>query len=304
MSEEKKTKKISKAERSTPNLKKSDPPTTGHSWDGIEEFDNPDPSWLRYLFYLTLFFCIGYWILYPSFPAQHNDGALELSQYDELNKSFDELNKKRSAYLADFRKASFKDILKDDRLLQFALVGGKSAFHNNCSVCHGVGGRGNKGYPNLTAGSWLWGGTPEDIYQTIQFGIRSGHEETRDSQMAAFGRDGILTKEEIELLVDYVMHLREGADSASPAHKLFMENCASCHGDKGQGGRDFGAPALNDAIWLYGGDRETIFDVIHNGRQGVMPYWHGKLDDDTIKQLAIYVHQLGGGEQSKVSYDK
>ena len=296
MAEEIKKRKTSKAAKSSPALKKSDPKTTGHSWDGIEEFDNPDPSWLRYLFYLTLFYCLGYWVLYPSFPSQRNDGALGWSQYLELENSLEELDDIRSHYLADFRRASFEEILKDESLMRFAIAGGKSAFHNNCSVCHGVGGRGNIGYPNLTVGSWLWGGKPEDIYTTLQYGIRSGHDEARDSQMAAFGRDGILDEESINLLVDYVMSLREGADQSSKAHGLYMENCASCHGDKGQGGRDFGAPALNDAIWLYGGDRNTIYDVIYNGRQGVMPYWSGKLDDDTIRQLSIYVHQLGGGE--------
>jgi len=270
--------------------------TTGHQWDGIEEFDNDDPLWLRYATYAAIFFALGYWLLYPSWPAQRVDGILNWSQYSELEESLEEIEKIRGEYSSDFDKATFEQIVEDPKLYKFALAGGKIAFLNNCSMCHGVGGNGNVGYPNLTAGAWLWGGKKEDIYQTLLHGIRSGHDEARDSQMAAFGRDGLLSKEEIEMLTDFVITLRDGSNKSAKAEKSYQDNCASCHGVKGEGNYEFGAPALNDAVWLYGGDRETIFDVIYNGRQGVMPYWTGKLSDDTIRKLTIYVHQLGGGE--------
>lgn len=269
--------------------------TTGHEWDGIQEYEKPDPLWLRYLFYITLFFSLAYWLLYPSWPAQQADGALDWSSYKQLEASIEEIEKIREKYSLEFNKASFEEIFKDEDLLNFALRGGKIAFANNCAMCHGAGGNGNVGYPNLTAGAWIWGGKVEDIHQTLLYGIRSGHDEARDSQMAAFGRDKILTAEQVNIVTDYVLALNR----AEPEYKgkdLYKTHCASCHGDVGQGGRDFGAPALNDAVWLYGGDRETIYDVIYNGRAGVMPYWSGKLSDSTIKQLAVYVHQLGGGE--------
>lgn len=278
------------------NTSVQEPKTTGHEWDGIQEYDNPDPFWLRGLFYAMLFWSIVYWIIYPAFPGQRDEGALGWTSYKEMSEGVVEMQKLRDKYLADFNKASFDQILADQQLLKFALTGGRSAFNNNCAVCHGAGGAGNPGYPNLAAGAWLWGGKPDDIYTTIKHGIRSDHEEARDSQMAAFGRDGMLTKPQIEMLVDFVIGLHEGKNYSDEANKLFQVNCASCHGDKGQGNRGVGAPALNDAIWLYGNDRDTVFDVIYNGRQGVMPYWTGKLDDATIRQLVIYVHQLGGGE--------
>lgn len=270
--------------------------TTGHEWDGIKEYRNPDPLWLRYLFYATLFFSLGYWFLYPSWPGQHNEGAINWTSSGEADEGRKEIEKRQAKYLPDFRKASYDEILKNKDLLNFALVGGKFAFNNNCAVCHGAGGGGNPGYPNLASGAWLWGGKPEDIERTIMYGIRSGHEEARDSQMAAFGKDGILKSEQINLLVDYVIDLHKGESGMPEAAKLFAENCASCHGNKGQGNREVGAPALNDAIWLYGNSKETVYDVIYNGRGGVMPFWTGKLSSDTIKQLVVYVHQLGGGE--------
>jgi len=279
------------------NKEKLNPPKiTGHEWDGITEYDNPDPFWLRLLFYITLFFALGYWLLYPSFPAQREDGILSWSEYGQLNQSLEEIKKIREPYLLEFNKASFDQIIKDPLLLKFANAGGKSAYAINCAVCHGTGGNGNKGYPNLTAGAWLWGGKLDQLYQTIKYGIRSGHLETRDSQMAAFGKDGMLTKEQVTVLANFVHGLFKGENASEEANKLYQTNCASCHGDKGQGNYEFGAPALNDAVWLYGGDIATIYDVIYNGRQGVMPYWEHKLDDATIRQLAIYVHQLGGGQ--------
>ncbi len=276
--------------------KQQEPVTTGHEWDGIKEYDNPDPLWLRYTFYMALFFSLGYWLLYPSWPSQRADGILDWSQYKELEESQQEIEKIREQYLAEFDKATFEQVIADPKLYKFAITGGKSAFLNNCAVCHGSGGAGNLGYPNLTAGAWMWGGKLEDLYQTLKFGIRSGHDETRDSQMAAFGKDKILKPEDVDVLTDFVIGLKDGKNYTDQANNLYQQNCASCHGAKGEGNYEFGAPALNDAIWLYGSDRANVYDVIYNGRQGVMPYWQGKLTDATIRQLALYVHQLGGGE--------
>lgn len=269
---------------------------TGHEWDGIKEYNNPDPLWLRYTFYAALIFALIYCMLYPSSPTPNNIDILNWSSISELDEKLKEVEKIRATYQNDFDKSSFDEILKSPTLKKFALAGGKSVFNNNCVVCHGAGGSGNIGYPNLTTGAWLWGGKLDDIYTTLKHGIRSEDSDTRDSVMAAFGRDKILTPDQIGKLADYVISLKGGADISSPAHKLFQDNCAACHGAQGQGGREFGAPALNDAVWLYGGDKKTIYDVIFNGRGGVMPYWQEKLSDSSIRQVAIYVHQLGGGE--------
>ncbi|WP_339040568.1 cytochrome-c oxidase, cbb3-type subunit III [Candidatus Lariskella endosymbiont of Hedychridium roseum] len=280
-------------------LKNRDPETTGHEWDGIQEFNNPDPFWLRGMFYAMLFFALGYWLLYPSWPARYTYGILNWSSHDELANSQKEVEQIRAKYQAEFDAASFSEIMGNTELLSFAIAGGSSAFQNNCSPCHGIGGTGGKGYPNLTTGAWLWGGTIDDIYQTIKYGIRSEHEETRESQMAAFGREKMLNSDQIDSLTKYIRTisgLTKDEKVDSKAKKIFEENCSSCHGIDATGGKDFGAPNLRDAVWLYGSDYKAIYDVIYSGRAGVMPYWTGRLTDSTIRQLAVYVHQLGGGQ--------
>ena len=266
--------------------------TTGHQWDGIKEYDNPDPSWLRVLFYGALIFAIVYWLFYPSWPTPNSVGVLDWSAEKQLEQELQEIEKMRSSYQEQFDKASFDDILKDKGLLKFALAGGYSAFQNNCAVCHGTNAQGNLGYPNLKDGEWIWGGSIDDIYTTLKYGIRSDHEETRESAMAAFGKEGILSKEQISSLAYYVMNLNNKKYNDPKAEALYQEQCSSCHGKNGEGSIEQGAPNLQDAIWLYSGDFASIYDVIYNGRAGVMPYWEGKLSDSTIRQLAIYVHQL------------
>ena len=270
--------------------------TTGHEWDGIKEYDNPDPFWLRLFFYIALFFALIYWLLYPSWPVPNGKGILDWSSKKQLKKGVEKIEKIRSKYQEQFDKSGFEEILKDKNLMKFANAGGKSAFQNNCAVCHGAGGGGNIGYPNLTSGAWLWGGKTDDIYTTLNYGIRSGHEETRDSAMAAFGKDKILTSKQIDVLTKYILNLNNKDLFNKGADALYQEHCSSCHSKDAKGDREFGAPNLKDAIWLYGNDYDTIYDVIYNGRAGVMPYWKDKLSDSTIRQLAIYIHQLGGGE--------
>src|SRR6185312_750486 len=136
---------------------------------------------------------------------------------------------------------------KDPQLLAVAETAGRITFAENCQPCHGAGGGGNPGYPALAAGNWLWGGKLEDIRQTIVFGIRSGHDEARNSQMPHFGADAILKPAEIQTVADYVATLY-GLSGAPPASaegkRLFAENCAVCHGDAGQGNREVGGPKL------------------------------------------------------------
>jgi cytochrome c oxidase cbb3-type subunit 3 len=180
--------------------------------------------------------------------------------------------------------------------MEFAINGGRAAFKENCAACHGSGAQGAKGFPNLNDDDWLWGGKIEDIYQTIRFGIRSAHEKTRSNQMPAFGMDKVLKRDEIEATVEYVLSLSGKAEKNLLGEKIFKANCVACHGADGKGMRSMGAPNLTDAIWLYGGKKDDIFFTIYYARNGVMPYWVGRLDDNTIKQLALYVHSLGGGE--------
>ena len=198
--------------------------------------------------------------------------------------------------------ASLQEIASDPVLLEFARAQGRSAFAENCAPCHGAGGGGGRGYPNLNDDDWIWGGTLDEIAQTIRHGVRSGDATARGgAAMPAFGRDGILKRADVESVADYVRSLAglpvgRTADLAA-GKKVFADNCAVCHGEAGKGQRELGAPNLTDAIWLYGADRPAIVDAVWNGRGGVMPAWAGRLDDVTIKALAVYVHSFGGGER-------
>jgi len=185
-------------------------------------------------------------------------------------------------------------------LMQAAVEGGRAAFKVHCVQCHGSGAAGSKGYPNLNDDDWLWGGDLKALQQTLIHGIRQpGDDETRMSQMPAFGRDGILKPAEIDDVVSYLRaasHQDPADASARRGVAVFAANCAACHGDDAKGNRTLGAPNLTDSIWLYGGDRETLTATISNARNGIMPAWGTRLDPVTIKMLAAYVHSLGGGE--------
>ncbi len=275
--------------------------TTGHEWDGIKELDNPLPNWWRWIFWATVVWAVGYWVVYPAWPlvASHTRGVLGYSSRAELDKELAAAKQAQAKFVEKIRAASLEQIRTQPDLLEFALAGGRAAFSVNCSQCHGSGAQGAKGYPNLNDDEWLWGGTLAMIEKTITHGVRNGVDpDARESQMPAFLTDGILKREQIDDVVEYVLKLsgqEHDAGKAARGAGVFAEQCVACHGDKGQGNHEFGAPALNNAIWLYGGDRATIAETVAKSRRGVMPAWGRILDPVTVKQLTIYVHSLGGG---------
>jgi len=276
-------------------------PTTGHEWDGIQEFDNPLPRWWLWVFYATILWSVGYWIVYPAWPliSSYTPGILGYSQRAALKDQIAEAKAKQSVYVAKLDQTELEAVVKDKELMDFALAGGKSAFRLYCSQCHGSGAAGAKGYPNLNDDDWLWGGTLEAIATTVRYGIRSDHEETRENDMPAFLKDEILTKEQVNDVAEYVLSLSGGGGDDAAARRgaaIFAENCSACHGEKGEGIRELGGPRLNDAIWLYGGDKATVVETISFARRGVMPAWVDRLPPATVKSLAVYVHSLGGGE--------
>ena len=279
--------------------------TTGHVWDGIKELNNPLPRWWLYIWYATIGWAFLYMIFMPALPSlpglgtRNTPGVLGASDRHAVAEQVEALRAERSAASAQLLDASLQDIQNNLDLQQFAMAMGESAFGDNCATCHGAGGRGAKGYPMLADDVWLWTGTLDGIEQTIRHGIRDEDAETRFSAMPAFGRDGLLTSAQIDDLVQYVLSLSGKSTNpaaAARAEDLFLTNCASCHGMDAHGSRDVGAPNLTDADWLYGSDPEDIRATITNARNSHMPAWQGRLDDATIKALAVYVHSLGGGE--------
>jgi cytochrome c oxidase cbb3-type subunit 3 len=275
--------------------------TTGHEWDGIKELNTPLPRWWLGLFYLCILWAVGYWIVMPAWPgiSGYTHGVLNHSQRDAVMADVEELKAVRRLKEHALASATLSQIQSNPDLLQFAMAEGRAAFSDNCTGCHGSGGQGAHGYPNLNDDVWLWGGKLADIQHTITVGVRSTDPNTRQSQMPSFGRDGILKPDQIDDLTEFVVHISgrpADGNAVRRATKLFADNCAMCHGPTGKGNRAMGAPNLTDNDWLYGPRREDIHDQIWNGHGGVMPTWGGRLSPEEIKALAVYVHSLGGGE--------
>lgn len=275
--------------------------TTGHEWDGIKELNTPLPRWWLWTFYATIVWAIGYWIVMPAWPlvSSYTAGLLGYTNRAAVAERIEEARAAQSAYLERIEASSLTDIRGDPDLLGFALAGGRSSFAVNCSPCHGRGAAGSPGYPNLNDDAWLWGGTLDAIAYTITYGVRNEHEDARPGAMPAFVRDEILTREQADDVAEYVLSLSGRSEDAAAAERgaeVFAEQCVTCHREGGVGNVEVGAPNLSDEIWLYGGDKETIVRTVANGRAGVMPAWIDRLSPATIKQLAVYVHSLGGGE--------
>jgi cytochrome c oxidase cbb3-type subunit III len=275
--------------------------TTGHEWDGITELNNPMPRWWLWTYYACIFWALIYSIAYPAWPmlTTTTKGWLGYSSRANIRKDMADADLLK----ADFRKAiadkPLAEIMADEKLRTFAVKAGAARFKVNCIQCHGTGAQGSFGYPNLNDDDWLWGGKVDDIHQTITHGIRSATDgDTRISEMPKFG--DVLKPEEITQVATFVVSLTtEQTDSAEVASgkTVFAQNCASCHGDDAKGKRDVGAPDLADAVWLYGSSLEQITSQIRAARHGVMPAWGGRLGDVAAKELAVFVHSLGGGEQ-------
>jgi cytochrome c oxidase cbb3-type subunit 3 len=275
--------------------------TTGHDWDGITEYERPTPAWWLWVLWATVIWAIGYWVLMPAWPlfADYSRGLLGYSQRESLARQMADARAARAQYAARIRDLPLEAVRTDPELLEIALAGGRSAFAVNCSQCHGQGAEGRKGFPNLNDDDWLWGGTLEAIHRTIRFGVRSGHPEAHESQMPAFLADKLLDAKQIDDAAEFVLSLTGRATDAAAAARgqaVFAGQCASCHGEAGKGNIEVGAPSLADPIWLYGGDKATIVQTISYARRGVMPGWENRLDPVTVKELAVYVHSLGGGK--------
>jgi cytochrome c oxidase cbb3-type subunit III len=287
-----------------------DPETTGHSWDGIKEFNNPLPRWWLWTFYATIVWGIAYTVMYPAWPLVNGatPGILGFSTRANVAEDiqrFEDMNADIRTRLTEVELAAITPEDNPD-LYNYAIQGGAATFATFCSQCHGSGAAGVQasGYPNLLDDDWLWGGTIDDIHLTISHGIRNADDPmARYSEMTAF--DEILSDEEVASVVQYVRNMSgQEADATLVAagESVYLDNCAACHMDDGTGDRFLGAPNLTDAIWLYGGSEEAIEQTVRYSRFGVMPPWSaeasnaGRLSEAEVRAVSVYVHSLGGGE--------
>lgn len=278
-------------------------PTAELEWDGIRKLDYPPPRWWVLTFWGSFLFAILWWILYPSWPGTRSyfPGLLGYDQRVEVEKQLSAAEEARARFVQAIEAAPLEQVQADPQLLEYAVNAGRVVFNNNCAQCHGLGGAGQGFFPSLADDDWLWGGSPDEIAYTITHGVRSGTDEARFSEMPRFGVDQILTREQIDDVTEYVLSLSgqaspEAGEAVERGATVYTENCAACHGEGGEGDPAQGAPRLNDAIWLYGGEKTHVVAQISNPRHGVMPAFGARLDPATIKMLVAYVHGLGGGE--------
>lgn len=275
----------------------------GHSFDGIEELNNPLPKWWSYLFVATILFALVYLIAYPglgnwkgvlgwSSSAQgiktiaEGQATAEAQGYNQYLREMETADKyfgevfKSLAYESDGQYRSIEELSRDPKAVKV----GQRLYLQNCAQCHGSSARGSMGFPNLTDNDWLWGGDAASIKTTLM--------EGRMGQMPAW--DTVLGNEGINQMTAYVLSLsgRKVNTLDAQAGKEKFAMCAACHGADGKGNFTFGAPNLTDNIWLYGGSKKAVIASLRHGRYGVMPAWKDILGEDKIQLISAYVYQL------------
>jgi cytochrome c oxidase cbb3-type subunit 3 len=293
---------------------------TGHFWDdNLRELDNPPPRWWMIAFWASVLWWIGYAILYPMWPMPYQPaegdgytkGIMGWTQMDEYKAGVAQVQEMRAQYEDQIKGMTAEQILADDNLKQYTLASSKVLFGDYCSACHGSGGQGNPGYPVLADDDWLYGGTPAKLTETVAYG--------RQGQMIA--HKDILTPEEIDTLANWVVQMSEsgGQGGSQEGWNLFnTKGCNACHGPEADGAlargpngevlATVGAANLRDGIWRFepGGYESAKYTIaygvnqagVEGTRDAVMPAFgqSGKLGEQEIKKLVVYVHELGGGQ--------
>ncbi|ARU56324.1 cbb3-type cytochrome c oxidase subunit III [Oleiphilus messinensis] len=255
--------------------------TMGHTFDGIEELDNPLPKWWFYMFISTIIFALAYCVLYPTLG--NFQGILGWSSANQHEREVQEATEKFGPIFAKHSTTPIAELSKNPEAIQI----GQRLFANNCSLCHGSTARGSFGFPNLTDNDWLYGGSPDKIKETILVG--------RNGNMPAKGLKPDMTEAELLDVVNYILSFSDRSDDSASAERggqMFQQACAACHGPDAKGNQALGAPNLTDGVWLYGGTARQIKYTIEHGRAGVMPAHKDLLGEDKVHILAAYIYSL------------
>ena len=276
--------------------------TTGHEWNGIKELMTPIPGVVKFFLAITILTSVLFWILFPTWPygPDYTKGILNIDQRNLVEEDLSRSAALRSPWEQKFSTTDFAQLETDEEAMAFVRTHGARLFEDNCSACHGLDGAGGPGFPSLTDDQWLWGDDPEVILETLRVGINTQHEDTRIAEMLAFGDLGMLDLKQRRALTSFIISLsrpdeldQKNMERLPEGKELFAENCASCHGDNGEGIQDVGAPNLADNFWIYGGDADTILATLKHGRKGIMPYWEERLSEADRRLLTLYVRDLG-----------
>ncbi len=291
--------------------------TTGHEWDGIEELDTPIPKPFVWGYLIAFLVALIMWIALPSWPLPSSMKWPYITSYwqgllgsdaERVERRLAELAAQQKAFDDKINKADLAELVKDPKARKLLMPAGAVLYREHCAMCHGPDAKGQPGFPNLVDDQWLWDGEVEGIYTTIKYGINSSHEETQSAEMPGFLKDESLTKDQVRDVVEYVRSIsgqEHFPEAAKRGAVVFEEDgaCSGCHGEGGAGGLGVGAPNLTDKHWIYGGDRDSLYRSIAEGRKGVMPHWVDLLREAEIRQLALYIKWLGTPEKqvAKVS---
>ncbi len=280
--------------------------TTGHEWNGIKELTTPVPKIVLFFLAVTFLVSLLIWVLAPTWPtgSAYTKGILGIDQRTSLETSLKRSAARTAPWRNEIEQSNFETIAQNTELMKTVRSHGARLFGDNCAMCHGADATGGIGFPSLVDDQWLWGGDPSTIMETLRVGINSTNDDTRISQMIAYGRDGILTLEQRRSVGAYVRSLSQSHEiSTADIEKLeagatiFAQQCASCHGPDGRGMQSVGAPNLTDDHWIYGGGSADIDETLRNGRHGVMPQWEKRTSATDRKILTLYILDLAEGAQ-------
>lgn len=273
--------------------------TTGHEWNGIKELNTRVP-WVVWACLIgAVAFSVLWWILLPAWPlgTTYTKGLLGWDARTQVKADLRDAAEQRAVWMDRIANTDYAAIQADPALMRDVRETGHTLFGDNCAACHGVGGKGGPGFPDLAERAWLWGGTPEALFQTIRVGVNTQHPDSRTSEMPAWGAQGMLPREAVVDVANYVYSLTHTDGEASKAQlasgaKVFAENCTACHGANAKGNPELGAPDLTDKHYLYGSGLQAIFETVYNGRKGIMPTWESRITDLDRKILTLYVLDL------------
>ncbi len=276
--------------------------TTGHEWDGLKELNSPLPRWWVMVFWATIVWAFIYWALLPAWPmlTGYTKGYLGYSERAAAMAAVKKDQEAQKPWNDKIAAASLADIKANEDLSKFAGYAGKAAFLNNCAGCHGSNATGGPGYPNLQDDNWLWGGSLEDIQKTILYGVRNGSDKARGGGSTAGmpERASVLKPEQINDVAEYVLSLSKRSTDAAAAERgkaLFAGDggCTACHGEDAKGNKEMGSANLTAGIFQWGSSKADVVKTITEGRAGVMPAWGEKLPAETVKELVVYISNLG-----------
>lgn len=268
--------------------------TTGHEWDGIKELNTPVPKPAIWAYAISIVIALIGWLLYPSIPfgSDYFRGLVGTTSRETVLAKVDTAETTRLAFHLDLLDGDLYDLVDDDEVRQRHEAAAVVLFNDNCAACHGTNLQGQTNFPNLVDEAWLFYNDLDEIEWTIRYGINAAHDDTRYSEMPAFGRDEMLERDAISDVTEFVLSL-SGADhnleAAARGSEVFAADCSGCHGENAEG-IGIGAPNLADDFWIYGGSREAILETLNHGRAGVMPAWDQRLTDAEIRKLVLYLH--------------